>query len=295
MARYATPLRYPGGKQRLAPFVREILKCNDLLGGHYAEPYAGGAGIAIALLLDDQVSHVHLNDSSLHIYSLWQAIVTQPDRFCTSISTASLSVQDWRQHREVVRHPEDHDPFSLGFSTFYLNRCNRSGVLTAGVIGGLAQTGKWRIDARFPRNELIRRVEAIATRADRVRVTNLDAEEFLYQDAPQHLPINDTLVYFDPPYYERAQRLYMDWYQKDDHHRLARVIQTTVAHRWIVSYDAHADVLALYDARRRFLYDLPYSAIRAYQGREVFIFSDDLEIPASSEVATVATGLKELA
>ena len=268
------------------------MELNDLVGGHYAEPYAGGAGVALDLLLGGHVSHIHLNDSSLHVYAVWVSIVTRPEDFCKRIRTAALTVNDWRRHREIVRHPENHDLFSLGFSTFYLNRCNRSGILTAGVIGGLAQTGRWRIDARFPRNELARRVEAIATKADRICVTNLDAEDFMRRHAPTHLPIRQTLIYCDPPYYERSQRLYLDGYQRSDHERLAGVIQTKLAHHWIVSYDAHERVMDLYEGRRRFAYNLPYSAISSYQGREIFIFSDTLDVPSVSEVRAVNAGLK---
>ena len=279
----------------MAPFVREILELNDLVGGHYAEPYAGGAGVALDLLLGGHVSQVHLNDSSLHVYAIWTSIITRAEDFCSRIRKASLTVDDWRRHREIVRHPENHDLFSLGFSTFYLNRCNRSGILTAGVIGGLAQAGKWRIDARFPRNELIRRVEAIATKADRICVTNLDAEEFMRRHVPSHLPNQQSLIYCDPPYYERSQRLYLNGYQRADHERLAAFIQTQLAHHWIVSYDAHEDVMELYEGRKRFVYNLPYSATNSYEGREIFIFSDTLSVPLASRVRTVNAGLRALA
>lgn len=161
MPRYRTPLRYPGGKQRLAPFVAEVLDRNSAYANNYVEPYAGGAGVAMELLLSDRVKRVYLNDSSVHIYAFWKSILTEPEGFCRRISRASLTLDAWRAHREIVRHPERHDLSDLGFSTFVLNRCNRSGVLTAGVIGGTEQRGEWRIDARFPRNELIQRIERI--------------------------------------------------------------------------------------------------------------------------------------
>jgi DNA adenine methylase len=294
VARYRTPLRYPGGKQRLAPFIDEILECNGLVGGHYAEPYAGGAGIAMELLLSDRVSRVHLNDASVHVCAFWSSLVKQPDELCRRIAVASLSIDDWKRHRDVVRHPEDHDELDLGFSTFFLNRCNRSGILTGGVIGGLRQTGRWRIDARFPRNALIQRVEAIATKAHCISVTNLDAEAFMRGYAAKHLPGN-SLVYCDPPYYERAERLYLNVYQPSDHARLAETIQGTLGCHWIVSYDGHPDVIALYSERRHFDYDLSYSATRAYTGREVMMFSDELALPATTVIPALREGLSAVA
>ncbi len=289
MQRYRTPLRYPGGKQRLAPFVAEVLARNSGADSHYVEPYAGGAGVAMELLVEDRVKRVYLNDSSVHIYAFWKAVLAHSAAFCRQISRASLSLDAWLQHREVVRHPDRHDLFELGFSTFYLNRCNRSGVLTAGVIGGKAQRGKWLLDARFPRNELIQRVECIASLRRRITVANCDAEDFLLRTV-NSLPRN-TLVYCDPPYFARAKRLYLNTYQPDDHARLARVIQSRLRRPWMVSYDNHPSILRLYRGRRSFRYSLTYSAITAYTGTEQFVFSDDLSVPTTSVLPYVARRL----
>jgi DNA adenine methylase len=290
MPKYRTPLRYPGGKQRLAPFIAEILEANDAIGWDYVEPYAGGAGVAFELLLDRKVGHIHLNDASQHIYALWTTLLGNPDDFCRRISTASLSIDEWKRHRYIVHHPKDHPTADLGFSTFYLNRCNRSGVLTAGVIGGLAQKGRWRIDARFPRTDLIRRIEAIAELANQVTVSNLDAEKFI-KSRVNYLP-QETLVYCDPPYFERAERLYLSVYKKADHVRLAKFIQSTLKRSWIVSYDSHNAIWRMYAERRKFKYSLQYSALRAYEGQEIFVFSDDLKIPKSSTLPNVELALK---
>lgn len=292
MPRYRTPLRYPGGKQRLAPFVAEVLQHNDAIGWNYVEPYAGGAGVAMELLLSKKVGHVYLNDSSLHIYAFWKTVLSDPETFCRRISRASLTVETWRSHREIVRHPEQHDLSDLGFSTFFLNRCNRSGILTGGVIGGLAQGGQWRIDARFPRNELIKRVEVIAAHRRHVTVTNLDAEPFMEQRVNALAP--ETLVYCDPPYFARAEGLYLNNYLPDDHTRLARVIQGKLHRPWLVSYDSHPTIISLYRKRRKFRYSLQYSAIRTYAGREVFVFSDSLLIPGTSALPYIAKALPTL-
>lgn len=289
MPRYRTPLRYPGGKQRLAPFIAEILEANGASGWGYAEPYAGGAGVAMELLLDKLVDRVYLNDSSRHIYAFWTSLLANPEGFCRRISRVTLSLEAWKRHREVVRNPEQHDLESLGFSTFFLNRCNRSGVLTAGVIGGLEQTGRWRIDARFPRNELIKRVEVIAAKSDRISVSNDDAEDFMRKRVNRLS--EQTLVYCDPPYYERAARLYLNTYEPNDHVRLATTVQESLKRPWVVSYDRHPAIVKLYRQRRAFQYSLQYSAIRAYEGSEVFIFSDGLRIPETSRLPYIASSL----
>lgn len=203
-----------------------------------------------------------------------------------------MTLDAWRAHREIVRHPDQHDLHDVGFSTFFLNRCNRSGILTAGVIGGASQHGQWRIDARFHRNELIKRIETIATHRRRITVSNLDAEQFM-RDRVNALPPT-TLVYCDPPYYARAERLYLNVYEPSDHVRLAQSIQTKLRRPWIVSYDSHPAIAKLYRGRQRFRYAIQYSAIRAYEGSEVFIFSDDLRIPRESAVLYIDRALSRL-
>lgn len=277
---HCTPLRYPGGKQRLAPFIRELLAQNQLLAGEYVEPYAGGAGVAMELLLHGDVEHVHLNDSSYPIFAFWNSVLTQSDELCQRVADAALNVDEWQRQREIVRHPAEHAELDVGFSAFYLNRTNRSGVLTGGVIGGLAQAGKWKINARFNKAELVRRIRAIAEHADAITLRNWDAERFILDYIPT-LPDN-TLVYCDPPYYVKSSRLYLNRYNRDDHTRIAQVIQNRLARKWVVSYDGADEILRLYGERTHFLYDLQYNANRVYKGEEIFIFADDVIVPTAS-------------
>jgi DNA adenine methylase len=277
MNRHNTPLRYPGGKQRLAPFIVELLRTNKLLGAHYAEPYAGGAGVAIHLLLGKQVEHIYLNDSSPAIYAFWRSIQRKPDEFCRRIAGASLTVDEWHRQRSILMHSKDFSQIDVGFSLFYLNRCNRSGIPNGGIIGGLNQQGRWKMDARFPRNELIRRVEAIAASRERMTITNLDAELFI-RSYVRDLP-RKTLVYCDPPYYRQSNRLYLNYYKPDDHAGLAKTIQESLKRPWLVSYDNVPEIRKFYAKRRCILCKVQYNAARAYRGTEVFFVSDGLKLP----------------
>jgi DNA adenine methylase len=285
MNRFKTPLRYPGGKQKLAPFIREVLRENDLIGGEYAEPYAGGAGVAMELLLDGSVATVHLNDSSLPVYSFWSSIINHTTDFIKLIETASMTVTEWKRQREILRRASEFSELDVGFSLFFLNRCNRSGIPNAGVIGGLEQAGKWKMDARFPRSDLIHRIELIALKKNSIKVYKQDAEDFIKKQIPK-TPRN-TLVYCDPPYFHKASRLYLDHYLPEDHKHLADTIQTKLKRPWIVSYDSVPEIIGFYAARRHFTYDLQYNAAKAYKGKEVFVFSDKVKVPKSSSIAAV--------
>lgn len=282
MSKHRTPLRYPGGKQKLAPFILEILKANSLIGGHYVEPYAGGSGVGLELLLSGHVSDIYLNDASICIYSFWNSVINETEKLCNLISVASLSIDEWKIRREIVNNPTKYSLLEVGFSTFYLNRCNRSGVLSGGVIGGLKQEGVWKMDARFSRNELIRRIEAIATKKNSIHIYNMDAEGFI-KETVNHLPPN-TLVYCDPPYFEKSSTLYLNKYDKKDHERIAKIIQNNLYKKWVLSYDSAPEILDYYEDRRSFIYDLQYNAAKIYKGKEIFVFADELIIPQASSL-----------
>jgi DNA adenine methylase len=292
MGRYKTPLRYPGGKQKITPFIRELLTLNGLVGGHYAEPYAGGAGIAMELLVGGEASHVHLNDSCAAVYSFWRSVLTDTEELCRRISRASLTVREWRRQKEILSRPKEFTRLDVGFSMFYLNRCNRSGILSGGLIGGLRQLGEWKMDARFPRKELIARIEAIALRRKAVTLYNLDAEQFIVEVVPE-LP-RKALIYCDPPYFHKADRLYLNHYQPKDHIRIAQVVQRTIKQPWLVSYDNTSEVVQCYSRRRAFSYDLQYNAARVYHGSEIFFFSDRLKLPAASSVRGISRALNKM-
>lgn len=291
MARHYTPLRYPGGKQKVAPFIAELIEVNGLAGCDYVEPYAGGAGVALDLLFSGMASKIHLNDACTSLYAFWWSVLNATDEFCRRITEIPLTVEEWRRQRDILRHEREHSPLEVGFSFFYLNRCNRSGILLAGPIGGFQQTGEWKIDARFPRAELIRRIGMIGEKRNSIIVKNMDAERFVI-DYIRALP-RKTLVYCDPPYFKQANRLYLNHYNPSDHERIARLIQKRINRPWVTSYDSAPEIIGYYRDRRQFCYSLQYNAGLAYRGTEVFFFSDKLNLPQDSRISSIARALRQ--
>jgi DNA adenine methylase len=272
-----TPLRYPGGKGALAPYIKEILKENRLLDGEYVEAYAGGAAIGLELLFHDYVSRIHINDLSRPVYAFWRSVLTQPDQLCKMIVDTPLTTKAWDRQKNVFRNQNDFDDSALGFATFFLNRTNRSGILNGGIIGGRDQTGPWKIDARFNRHELVYRIQSIAKMKNRINLTCTDALEFL--KAGISIWPAKTLIYLDPPYYVKGRELYYDFYKPSDHEALARfVIAKLVRQRWVVSYDNVPAVCELYQGCQRLTYGLGYSARDRREGAEVIFFSNLLRV-----------------
>jgi DNA adenine methylase len=272
-----SPLRYPGGKGKLARFMKEVVRLNNLSDGLYVEPYAGGAAVAWELLLTGVVRRVSINDISLPVFAFWHSVLNSTDELCRMIRDCPLTMKEWDKQRNVFQRPSDVDYINLGFSFFFLNRTNRSGILKGGVIGGRDQTGKWKIDARFNRSELISRIEKIALLRSRIKLTNLDAVDFIKNRANRFG--KKTLLYIDPPYYEKGRFLYHDAYRMEDHAVVAKSVKDLDGLNWVVSYDDVRPIHDLYAKSPWLQYTLNYSARNIMRGREVMFFSKNLIVP----------------
>jgi DNA adenine methylase len=279
--RYYSPLRYPGGKGKLAPFIRQVFIDNSLCDAIYVEPYAGGAAIALELVMTGYAEEAWLNDLDAAIHAFWHSALHNSDALIEKIQTVPLTIQEWQRQRKIYLAPDQNDTLSLGFATLFLNRVNRSGILHAGVIGGLDQTGRWLIDARFNREGLVERLRRIAQHRHRIRLFNLDAENFLRETK---MP-KRSILYLDPPYFRKAQRLYRNHYAEADHARIANLVQTKIKTHWIVSYDDAPEITKLYLERRHIRYVLNYSAQTKRSGGELMFFSDKLQYPNTNNPA----------
>lgn len=276
---FYTPLRYPGGKGKLAPYVKRIMEANELVDGVYVEPYAGGAAVAMELVLQEYAKRVYINDISDGVSAFWRSILDNTDSICALIHNTNVTIEEWHRQKNVQNNPSEYDDLELGFSTFFLNRTNRSGILGAGVIGGKSQSGKWKLDARFNKSDLIRRIHAIARVRERIEFHQLDAIKFIDLVSPK-LPAK-SLIYLDPPYYVKGSDLYLHHYKHEDHVKISKRVRRLKNKNWIVSYDNVEAIHGMYKDFRSIVYGLSYSAQDRYKGAETMFFSDNLTIPKS--------------
>lgn len=276
MSAFYSPLRYPGGKTKLADYVKAVLRANKLLDGTYAEPYAGGCSIALELVIQEFVQHIHINDIDRSIWSFWHSVLNDTDALCAMIQDTPVNLETWTRMRGVQANKLQENPLDLGFSTFFLNRTNHSGIISAGVIGGKNQDGNYKIDARYAKKELINRVQLIADHRSRISLHRLDAKEFL-RDIVAELP-EKTLVYLDPPYYVKGGDLYTHHYDHDDHKEIAECVEN-ITQQWMVSYDAAPAIRELYSKYACLTYSLSYSAQKRYRGTEVLFLGPSLISP----------------
>lgn len=275
---FHTPLRYPGGKGKLTQYVESVMEENGVCGGTYVEPYAGGAAVAISLLLSGHAKRIHINDLSPEVHAFWHSVLEDTDALLALISDTPVTMESWLRMREVLVDSSA-SSLELGFATFFLNRTNRSGILKAGVIGGKDQTGPWKLDARYNKADLMRRVETIAQRASSIHLHCEDARRLIKRLAPSLAHLN--FVYLDPPYFQKGQELYLNFYEENDHARLAKTLKELSPRvRWMLSYDSHPRIASLYRKFRGFSYTLNYTAQERTRGRELIFFSRGMKIPA---------------
>lgn len=282
---FYSPLRYPGGKGKVSSFIKSLFEKNLLLDGYYVEPYAGGASVALALLIDEYASKIIINDFDKSIYAFWHCVINDTESFCQRIKDTPINMDIWNVQRQVQRRKDESNLADLGFSTFFLNRTNRSGIIKAGVIGGNKQDGNFKIDARFNKVELIKRIERIAKYSDRIELYNLDATDLINKISTD-LPEN-TLYYFDPPYYLKGKDLYVNHYRHEDHESVAKMVRGLREKKWIVSYDNAQEIKELYAGLNKFEYSLTYSAVNSTKGSEVIIYSDEIYLPDIIQLSDV--------
>ncbi|MDP2491846.1 DNA adenine methylase [Vibrio splendidus] len=278
--RFLTPLRYPGGKGKLADYVKETYRANNIVGGHYVEPYTGGGAVALDMLISGTTEHIHLNDIDPAVFSFWFAVLYQTDELIEKIETTEVTIEEWHRQKEILNTTvvaQGEASLELGFATFFLNRTNRSGILKAGVIGGKAQSGTWKLDVRFNKANLITRIRRISLFSDRISLYNLDAIH-LINDLDGEIP-QQSMLYLDPPYYVKGQGLYRNFYTHDDHITIRDALIESGFEHWMVSYDNAEEIRDIYTGYPQTIYSLQYTAQTKAVGSEVMIYSNEILAP----------------
>ena len=274
MKKIISPLRYPGGKSKVLSFMKELIEENySVKKPVYVEPYAGGAGVALGLLINGYVSKIYINDIDPAIHAFWWSVKNKPMALINKIRKAEITIKEWRKQKSIYKNADTRNMFALGFATFFLNRCNMSGVLEGGVIGGLKQNGKYKMTARFNKEDLIKRIKLISKHRKNIILYKKDTYKLLKSKKDI---FKSCLLYLDPPYYEKGHQLYKNHYAHDDHQKLSELMRTLKGN-WVVSYDNVTEIKQLYKGFKRKEFNLTYFAGKIKRGKEIMFFSPKLK------------------
>lgn len=269
-----SPLRYPGGKAKLYNEIVELIEKNNFNNYSYIEPFAGGAGLALKLLMKNKVKKIIINDIDISIYSFWYSILNHTDEFIKQIEETDINMKNWYHYKDIQNNKNNEDIFNLGFSTFFLNRTNRSGIINAGVIGGKNQNSEYKMDCRFKKNELIKRIIRISEFKSKIKMYNKDTSDFIKQNIKKMK--KDYFIFFDPPYFNKGKQLYHNYYNEKDHKNLSLKIKTIKNIPWIVTYDNVQSIKNMYSEYNQIEYSLNYSTGKKHNGKEIMIFNKNV-------------------
>lgn len=276
-----SPLRYPGGKNRLAGFIQLAIQNLDIHDCTYVEPFAGGAGVALSLLLEGAVNRIVINDYDKAIYSFWRAVKQEPNALIDLILETPITIAEWYRQKEIYSTTTAYS-LELAFATLFLNRTNRSGILNAGPIGGYSQEGDWKLDVRFDKEAIITKIMAIAQVREQVVVYNKDIISLMRNYV--HSFGESLFFYFDPPYYNKGQKLYKNFFTPKDHQRIRDVITNEIDSPWIITYDDVDQIAEMYCDYEMRHFDLTYSAANKGTASELMIFSDIQSCPSQEQL-----------
>jgi DNA adenine methylase len=268
-----TPLRYPGGKSRLQTCIAELLQVNQLLGCTYIEPFAGGCGLALSLLFKGVVKRIIINDFDYCIFAFWYCVLNQTDQLLEALQRVPVTIDEWHRQREVQKEPHKHSVLDVALSTLFLNRTNRSGILKGGVIGGIEQKGRYKLDCRFNKRDLTAKIRRIASWKDEIELHNMDAMDLIPTVIANQK--GDTLVYLDPPYITQGNALYCNSFDEQGHIDLSTAIKE-MHHPWVLTYDKEPMVYRMYEGFIIREMSLTYSAGSKRKGIELMVFANNI-------------------
>lgn len=286
---FSSPLRYPGGKSRISLFLEDIILLNNLEGCKLYELYAGGAGASINLLFTGLCNKIILNDLDFHIYAFWYSILNHTEKFIKLIEDTQISIDNWDAQKQIYDHYSKFEILDVGFSTFFLNRTNRSGILyKAGPIGGREQLGNYKIDVRFNKSDLISRINKIAELKDKIEIHNKESITLLKSICKKE---ENQLIFLDPPYYSQGENLYLNFYKDQDHAKLCKTLSSHKNKNWILTYDNCDRIKYLYSDFRRGYLPMSYTLQEKRKSKEVMIFSENVYLPKQLRLGAKSTRL----
>jgi DNA adenine methylase len=254
--------------------VVSLLKQNKLQDVIYVEPFCGGCGLAVKLLLSGDVSSIIINDINPSIYAFWYCVLNKTDELCSRITECTVTIEERDKQLLILKDVKNHSTIDIGFATLFLNRTNISGILNAGPVGGREQAGKDKLDARFKKTVLKDKIIAIADKKQKISLYNLDVFDFVGKVLPKY-ESSQLFLNFDPPYVKNGQELYLNHFSPEDHRRLRNQISQCNQH-WIVTYDYNQSILDLYSSFNYERIQLNHSAGTMKKGDEVIIYSKNL-------------------
>jgi len=284
-----TPLRYPGGKTWLLPYVMEYLRFHNIQLGTIIEPFAGSASISIGLLKRGLADKAYLSESDPLLVAFWRTVFNNNSEFLEAVRSLEISMETWYDFRKYLARDASlkYREIELALAFLFYNRTNYSGIIKAGPIGGRRQLSENKLQCRFNVTGIIRKIQALSDLGDKVKIELYDGIEFLrkigrmYEDDP-------IFIYVDPPYYKAGKVLYRDYFTDKQHEELADVLDNITEYPWLVSYDDSEFIRKLYSKSHLQYVYTDYQAGNLKRGMKELLLSNFRIPPEVANSRTVS-------
>jgi DNA adenine methylase len=272
-----TPLRYPGGKTWLLPYINDFLKFHKIQLGTIIEPFAGSASVSVGLLKSGIADNAVLCENDPMIISFWKSALYSSEEFVELIKNTDISMDTWYEFKKYLANdaPTKYSDLEIGFAFLFYNRTNYSGIITAGPIGGRRQLSKYSIKCRFNPERIIKKVSQLSALNERIEIIHGDGNEYLRKFTGNQE--ENIFIYVDPPYYDAGKVLYRKFFAIDDHMELEGIL-THINSPWLASYDDVNFIRNLYKSSKSQYVYTDYQAGNLKRGSRELLLSN-LKIP----------------
>jgi len=239
-----SPLRYPGGKRRLAGYIAATIRLNGLRPKLFVEPFAGGASVALQLLNDGLVESIALGEKDPLLAGFWKTVFTDHEWLIEKLRDTEPTLTNWDRFKNG-QHRTDRQ---RALACIFLNRTSFSGIIapSAGPLGGRTQQSAYPIGCRYTVELITRRITQAAQLAERVLFVNHgDWRHTVWRVKARRYQPNEVLYYFDPPFYYKANDLYRFFFDAANHRKLHDALGA-LGQPWLLSYDAAKPIIEMY-------------------------------------------------
>lgn len=232
-----SPLRYPGGKQRI------VKQLGDKLPKHfdeYREPFLGGGSVFFYMQsIKPDVKHWWINDKFEPVYNFWNQIAHFPENVLSIIKAFRTDHPEGKDLHSTLRmlYNEFHDEEDTAAAFYILNRCSFSGLTFS---GGYSQAA---FDTRLTDNG-IKKLSLYSPILKPAKITNLDYSALLQAPAKN----GDVFVFMDPPYDIKASTLYGNkgnTHKDFDHSKFADDCRNC-SYNWMITYNDNKNIRDLF-------------------------------------------------
>ena len=241
-----SPLRYPGGKSRVAKLLCQYIPPHT----EYREPFVGGGAI---FFYKPKVEKNWINDLHPGLYALWRTLRDHFPEFadlCKAQDTTDLraTFDYWINRFDLMKAEGNAQLVERAVQYYFINRT----VWTGRVVFDPARRSRLYFSNPEGWGKLekkLRHLRACAEKLRGVRITCKPFEKCLGGATPE------TFIYADPPYYRDSldtptSRLYEGHFAIEQHESLRDLLANCPA-RVMISYDDRPEVRRLYSDRKK--------------------------------------------